>query len=99
MILEFPWGVLLAIEGCIRRQKYRKTRGQPHVNRIQPEHISRLLNVKKIKIDRGGHTWCRGRKGKILRKIIGNRELYSSAWKDWHIEATKNRLIPRMERE
>ena len=89
MILEFPSGVLRAIKGCIRRYKYRKMRGQPHINRIQLKDISCFLKIKRTKIMRGHHTWCDGSWGKIVKKIIGDRKLYSNAWRSQYIEATK----------
>lgn len=82
----FPFSVVELYKKGWRKLKYKPI---PHLNRIQPKHIAKLLKIEKVSVS-GAHSWFLGRKGKILRKLF--RNLPSSfEGRDWHIDAIKDK--------
>lgn len=80
----FPVSILELYMKYWRRLKYKPV---PHLNHIQPKHIEKLLKIEKVSVS-GAHSWFRGRKGRLLRKIFRNLP-NSFGGRDWYIEATK----------
>lgn len=82
----FPFSVVELYKKSWRKLKYKPI---PHLNRIQPKHIAKLLKIEKVSVS-GAHSWFLGRKGKILRKLF--RNLPSSfEGRDWYIDAIKDK--------
>lgn len=88
MFTEFPFGLFLTIRRLIRTVQYRDTPGWIHLNKIQPRHIDRILEIKNVRKVLQRHAWASGRKGKILSKV-GIKTYISGPRKDYFVFATK----------
>jgi ubiquinone/menaquinone biosynthesis C-methylase UbiE len=91
LVFEFPLGIIWIVDrmwmGSIRYRKEEALGGR-HKTILKPHHISAFLRIKKVEKHRGIHTWFMGRKGKLLRKLLG-RVILIDIESYWYIEAIK----------
>lgn len=87
-IIGFPFRTIDTILRLIRWYKQKQFKGFGHVNRLKPEDITYYFNVTKVSKIRFKHPLSYGRKGKLLKKIIG-QFLYMPIPNLYLIEAKK----------
>jgi SAM-dependent methyltransferase len=92
MVFEFPVGVLdpaISMWRSIRWSRYRNE--APHKTILKPRHITAsFLRTVKVEKWRSIHAWFKGRKGKLLRNLLG-RVILTDIESVWYIEAIKVR--------
>jgi len=84
LFLEGPFIIPEVLAWLWRQHKYGGLRGWRHVSWPRPCHIRLFFRVESIRIEEFS-SWCFGRKGKILRRIM--RRPLPSSWRTVLIRA------------
>jgi ubiquinone/menaquinone biosynthesis C-methylase UbiE len=96
LIFEFPFSVTRIIKAYASKRYFVKKlripyeRGLRHKTQITPKDISRVLKITKIQEIQHRHSWCKGRKGKLFRRLL-HCEPKIGVWKDIYVEAVKQK--------